>query len=203
MATGDNQHLAAGIGGLDTEGFPVAATVLSDDESMERDARSKGDSASPKRVKREPEATAEDQLAILLAQQASKPAQTTTAVGGEVVPAWAAALQSSFQSNFAEVKELMSDYGTRILALEAKSSTSNSDPRVDDLAAKVEALTRLVQGSQALDMRHLTTRILGQDTLPGSLRRPMVPNHLLSQWPARLRDRLLARSLPLIRIMIT
>ena len=42
----------------------------------------------------------------------------------------------------------MSSYGTRILALEAKSSTSNSDPRVDDLAAKVEALTRLVQGSQ-------------------------------------------------------
>ena len=131
-----------------------------------------------KRVKREPEATAEDQLAILLAQQASKPAQTTTVVGGEVVPAWAAALQSSFQSNFAEVKELMSDYGTRIMALEAKSSTSNSDPRVDDLAAKVEALTRLVQGSQQPSSTDRTCGISPR----GSLGRIPCQEAFAGQW---------------------
>ena len=66
----------------------------------------------------------------------------------ELVPSWAVALQSSLDSKFAIVTEMMQGCHTRLAALESRSAQMVPDPRVDELAVKVEELTRLVASRQ-------------------------------------------------------
>ena len=74
----------------------------------------------------------------------------------ELAPAWLhelqvsiqASLKTSIDSNFVEVKQFMGDFNARISAVEAKLTEPPVDPRVDQLSAQVEALTKLVHGNR-------------------------------------------------------
>ena len=85
--------------------------------------------------------------------------------GGELVPAWVSGLQASFSAGFREMKSMMGDYNTRLLALEARAEDPTRDPRVDGLAEKVDKLHQLVmEGRSEAKTSSSTKQRLGQDT---------------------------------------